>query len=200
MNNEQVLDSQVKSEWFHSNPNGWSREELLQLYQLIDNREKNFREELFRFINFYSAVCYAILGLTISGAASFYINKGKISLFFIFGPVLTLIICYLAIRVTKKTYHRIMEEVSVKIKLEHLLGLDSKIAVQYLSVGKPVWPKDRALLPPRHWKRRFKEDFSGDFIRDTAPRGLFREIKNFFLLIAILCIILAAAITLVNFY
>ncbi len=174
---------------------GWERGELLQLYQIVEAREKSFRDELFRFVNFYSAVCYAILALTISGFVSYYLQKNKISLIFLFGPLTTLLICYMAIRVTRKTYWRIMEETSTKIKLEHLLGLDTKLPLASEITPKPIWPEDRALLPPRHTQRRQRDNFSGDFISDTARRGIYREIKYFFGLIALLCLAMSAAFT-----
>ena len=185
--------------WFRSGESGgWKRDELLTLYQIVEAREKSFRDELFRFVNFYSAVCYAILALTISGFVSYFLQKGKISLIFLIGPIITLFICAMAIRVTRKNYRRIMEDTSTKIKLEHLLGLDCQLPLSYELSSSPIWPKDKGLLPPRHTERRYREDFSGDFIRDTASRGMYREIRYFFGVIIVLC--LAMVFTFITLY
>ena len=186
--------------WYEEKSDGFSRSELLKLYQFVEGREKAFREELYRFVNFYSAVCYAVLGLTLSGFFAMYSKNGKTSLFLLFGPFLALIVCILGIRVASRTYRRIIEEVSTKAKLEHLLGLDGKIAVLTCEGDSPIWTEDQALISTRHAKRRLEEKNSKDFIKKSSRRGLFREIRLYFGSLALFTILLSAVIIALRFW
>ena len=138
--------------WYTKDPNGFHRDELLHLYKIYDQREKSFRDDLFRFTNFYSAVCYAILAMTLSGFVSFY-GKGMILLWLLLGPTLTFCMCLLGVRVTRRIYHRIMKELSVKIKIENILGLDGPIPVEQFLGKVETWAEDNALLPTRYTEK-----------------------------------------------
>ena len=175
------------------NPDGFSSKELLTLYRLVDQREKSFREDLFRFTNFYSAVCYVILAMTLSGILSLY-SKGPSILILIFGPAFTLCMCYLGFRVTSRFYRRIIEEISVKVKVENALGLDSAIPLTEFLAEKSVWEKDESFLPERLAKRRFRDEGSSDFIHSACKGSLYRDNRMFFGLIALFSIILLIVI------
>lgn len=180
--------------WYVQNPTGFTREELLKLYTLVEEREKSFREELYRFVNFYSAVCYAVLGLTLSGLFTLYAQKGRVSLLLLFGPALAVIICMLGLRVTARTYRRIIEEISYKAKLEHLLGLDGTIPVQECLGTTLIWPDDQSLIAGRHAQRRYQETGSGSFIEASAKRGLYKDIRWYFGLIGAFSVLLGLVI------
>ncbi|MEM1010373.1 MAG: hypothetical protein AAGJ35_15375 [Myxococcota bacterium] len=181
--------------WYVQDDAGFTREQLLKLYTCIEEREKSYREELYKFVNFYSAVCYAVLGLTLSGGFTLYTQKGKVTLLLLFGPVVALLMCGLALRVTARTYRRIISEVGYKAKLEHLMGLDAPLAVREVPTGKPIWSEDQAVIATKHFNRRFQEDNTQAFVDKSSRRGLYAEIRNYFLLIG--AVTFGIAITLV---
>ncbi len=180
--------------WYLQKEDGFTRENILKLYELVESREKSFREELYRFVNFYSAVCYAVLGLTLSGVFTLYAQKGRVSLLLLLGPILSTMICGLGIRVASRTYRKIIEEISYKAKLEHLLGLDGPVPVQECLGVQPVWVEDESLLSTRHAKRRLEESNSVDFVNKSSRRGLFRDIRVYFGLIGGFSVLLAVVI------
>lgn len=185
--------------WYVQKEDGFTREELLKLYTLVENREKNFRDELYRFVNFYSAVCYAVLGLTLSGVFTLYAQRGRVSLLLLFGPVLAVLICFLGLRVISRTYRRIIEEIAYKAKLEHLLGLDGALPVQECLGTQTPWPEDEAVISTRHAQRRNDEVRSVDFIAASSKRSLARDLKWYFGLIGTFSFLLAIVITLIRF-
>jgi hypothetical protein len=185
--------------WYVQKEDGFTREELLKLYILVENREKNFRDDLYRFVNFYSAVCYAVLGLTLSGVFTLYAQKGRVSLLLLFGPILAVLICFLGLRVVSRTYRRIMEEIAYKAKLEHLLGLDGVIPVQEcLGEGTP-WQEDAAVISTRHANRRNDEASSTAFVNASSKRGIARDLRLYFGLIGLFSFLLVAVIVVVRF-
>ncbi len=153
--------------WYQVNPKGFSYEHLLELYRILDQREQSFREDLFRFTNFYSAVCLAILGITLSGFLALY-SKGSVSLFLLLGPAFSLGMCLLGLRVTGQIFRRINEEISTKAKLENILGLDRSIMVNEFLGEKPAWPEDNTFLPARHAARRFDEPSTQAFFKSGS--------------------------------
>jgi hypothetical protein len=186
--------------WYIQSTEGFTRDELLKLYKFSENREKAYRDELYRFVNFYSAVCYAVLGLTLSGFYAIYTQKGNTSLLLLFGPMLAFLICALGIRVAFRTYNRIIEEISVKAKLEHLLGLDQPIRVMEIPNNTPIWTEDSSLISTRHAKRRCEESNSDTFIVTSSQRGLYREIRIYFGIIAFFTLVLTVIIMGVRFF
>jgi len=179
--------------WHRQDPEGLSREDLLHLYQLVENREKAFRDDLFRFTNFYSAVCYAILAGTISGLITFH-TKGAILMALLLGPILTFSVCVLAIRATGDIYKRIIEEVAVKAKLENALGLDCCLAVKEFQGTHTIWKEDTSLIPTRHAKRRLREEASEAFVKKSAVGGVYKENRFYFRMIGFFSLVLAAAV------
>lgn len=179
--------------WYKEEPEGLKRDELLELYILVERRERSFREDLFRFTNFYSAVCYAILAVTLSGFMSLY-DRGPVIFCLAFGPTLTLCMCFLGIRVTGRIYRRIIEEISSKAKLENALGLDRPLSIaQYLGNSR-IWSDDECLLPSRHAKRRMRENTSEKFIEQAARGGFKRDNFVYFALIGVFSVLLGIAI------
>lgn len=181
--------------WYSIDNNGFKWNEILDLYRIVEQREQAFREQLFRFTNFYAAVCYAILGVTLSGFFSLY-SHGAIVLCLLFGPLLTLCMCFLGLRVTSRIYHRIVEEISVKAKIENALGLDRPIPITQFMGKDPVWPQDESLLPPRHTQRRFQNTNSASFIESSAHKGFYRDNRLYFWLIGAFSILMGLAILL----
>ena len=183
--------------WYVIDPDGFNRDELLALYKLVENRERAFREDLFRFTNFYSAVCYAILAVTLSGFISLH-DKGPILLCLIIGPVLTLLMCLLGIQVTSRIYQRVVREISIKVKIENALGLDQQIHLSRFSGKKIQWEQDEALLPNRHVAKRSEYQDSRTFIDSTARGGFSRDNRTYFAIIGLFSIILAIIIVATN--
>lgn len=179
--------------WYSVDANGFRWDELINLYRISDLRERSYRDDLFRFTNFYSAVCYAILGVTLSGFISLY-GKGLILLALLFGPILTFAMCALGLRVTGRIYQRIVEEISTKAKLENILGLDKPLSITQFMGKEAIWPQDECILPPRHAKRRVREQNSADFIATSAKGGFYRDNRMYFGLIAIFSVLLAITI------
>jgi hypothetical protein len=179
--------------WYTIDQNGFRWDELINIYRISDSRERSYREDLFRFTNFYSAVCYAILGVTLSGFVSLH-SKGPIVLALLFGPVLTFFMCILGLRVTGRIYQRIVEEISTKAKLENLLGFDKPLAVSQFMGKEAIWPQDDCILPPRHAARRMREQSSAEFIATSAKGGFYRDNRMYFGLIKIFAVLLAITI------
>lgn len=177
--------------------NGYDRKELISLYEIYEKRERGLREDLYRFTNFYSAVCYAILAATLSGVVSLY-NK-PIVIGLLFGPILTLFMCFLGIRVTKRIYKRIMYELSVKIKLENILGFDKPLLVAKFLGQEKVWENDQGLLPWRHAEKRQEHNNSKDFISSLAKSGFYMDNFIYFGLIAIFSFALGITIIVLHF-
>lgn len=184
--------------WYAKNPEGFERDELLSLYRVVDQRERAFREDLFRFTNFYSAVCFAILGITLSGFVNLY-KQGLILLALSFGPALTLCMCYLGLAVTGRIYHRIVEEISVKAKLENALGLDRPLQVKEYLGEKNIWEQDNCLLAPRHATRRTQDPCSDDFIKASGVKGFARDNRFYFGIIAAFSVLLEGVILVTSF-
>lgn len=184
--------------WYVQDPKGFRQDELLELYKIVEKRERGFREDLFRFTNFYSAVCYAILALTFSGFISLY-SKGMVTLCLILGPLMTLWMCLLGLRVTKSIYRRIMREVSMKAKLENALGLDRAMLISEFLGEKAIWQNDTSLIPNRHAEKRLACPTSDDFIESFMKSGFYRDNHTYFTIIACFSVILAVAIAFVSF-
>ena len=179
--------------WYAIDADGFNREELLGLYRLVEQRERAFREDLFRFTNFYSAVCYAILAMTLSGFVSLY-GKGPILLSLLLGPALTLLMCLLGIRVTTRIYLRVVREISIKIKIENALGLDRQIRLGRFCGEKTLWEQDQALLPGRHIIKRGEHQNSQTFIDASVKGGFSRDNRTYFAIIGFFSVILAIVI------
>lgn len=181
--------------WYKIDKEGFSREELIRLYSVVETRTRGFREDLFRFTNFYSAVCFAILGITLSGFVNFY-GKGFPVLFFLFGPITTIMMCFLGLRVTNQIYRRIQQETSMKAKIENALGLDQAMPVTKFYGEKVIWENDDSLIPTRHAERRFLEADSSHFV-DAGSRkkgGVNKNNKLYFGIIGAVSVLLIVTI------
>ncbi|WP_372370863.1 hypothetical protein [Candidatus Uabimicrobium sp. HlEnr_7] len=181
--------------WYKIDKGGFSKEELIRLYSVIETRTRGFREDLFRFTNFYSAVCFAILGITLSGFVNSY-DKGFPVLFFLFGPITTIFMCFLGLRVTNQIYRRIQQETSMKAKIENALGLDQEIPLVRFYGSKTIWEEDNSVIPTRHAERRFLEPDSSGFV-DAGSRkkgGVNKNNKLYFGIIGLVSIILIITI------
>lgn len=184
--------------WYKEDPNGYTWNELITLYQIVDKREMGFREDLYRFTHFYSAVCYAILAVTLSGFVTLYTKgqAGLILMTLLMGPFLTLCMCILGIRVTSHIYKRILKEISVKAKLENALGLDNKIPINKFMGKSPIWTEDESFLSKRHAEKRLKDSNSDAFVNSLRKSGFHRNNRAYFGIIAIFSLILSILIIL----
>lgn len=161
--------------------------------------ESNFKEEQFllethqkRFA-FFSSICTAIFAGTIAGA----LKSDQLFHYFLLliGPILIFLISHVGEQGTKRLYQRILENLTVRAKLEASLGLTKEISDD---VSTP-WPGE-SFIPSRHLESRANYNSSADFVEKQLDLGYQEAINRTFKCVKFASIVLAISLISVALY
>jgi len=188
------------TEGLRENPGTVDRDDDSQLlssddYLLLSLYRESIREAHFYTqthhsrIAFYVGVVTAIVGITGVGLfrATEWWQFGLMAL----GPLLIIMICFIGSAATFRMYQRLLEAITVRAKIEQLLGLTT---VGRFGFTKGGYWQSEPIVPVRHIKDRCEDDSSGDFIANRVEGGYRGPAKKLFLTLQVLSIILIGII------
>lgn len=142
--------------------------QLLKLYELQINEGHVYLKVYENRIGFYSGLISAIIGGIIYSITSFDSNPIVPSLL-IAEFVLLAAISQLAIIGTLRQYRQLLENITVRAKIEIKIGLTESITDN--KIAKEVAWGSEPIIAPRHIKNRKKYQSSEEFINDSLRKG-----------------------------
>lgn len=193
----------MKNSWLYKYGNEVSVDILLSTYKEY-REEKNIRYQMMmNETKFYVTIISALLSLTATGVA--VVGKTQILnitllgclcvIIFLIIPIISFYLSYTGILHLKGSYIVYLEHISVLIKLENILKIDSKLKPIELEEQKLEDPcylfkNDEYLIPNRWMKRRLVINNTEDFIEDVIkqPRSYYKIVRNVYILFIILSI------------
>lgn len=146
---------------------------LEKLLEIEIKEEQHFLEAHQKRVAFYSSILSAILAATIAGAMK--ATSGIHYTLLLAGPVLIFAIAHIARDGTFRIYQRFLEAVTIRAKIEQVIGLTKPISE--LSHDAEYWV-DEPFIPSRHMQARRKENSTEDFIEASKRLGYHRSTRN----------------------
>ena len=143
--------------------------DLLDLYKTIVEEEHYFAREHQSRIEFYVSIISALMTVTVAGAfkaASWYQY-----LFVTVGPILIFVVSEIAIGGTFRLYQRFLESITMRAKIEQIIGLTEEAAHQSEDEYWPLEP----IIPMRYLKARRESASSEEFIEKFSKAGYHRN-------------------------
>jgi len=126
---------------------------------------------------FFFSILSALFGLTIAGIIKSTLWYHFFSL--LIGPTLIYIVSEHAIKSTKMVSKRVMEAISIRAKLEQLLGLT--IPLNYAEkIKSSVYWKQDSVIPKRHITDRTKSENADIFINSEFNSGYQKSLNIMF--------------------
>ena len=141
-----------------------NKEEYLRIYDITSKEEQFYVDAHHKWVVFFSGIITALFGAMFAG-----ILNAKDNIHFIYltiGAFVIILIAILAIFVTSRYYDRFILAVSVKAKIEQVLGMTTK------SHDWDQYWTDEPLIPERFLKDRLKYPSSSRFIFSSKRRGI----------------------------
>ena len=152
------------------------KDDYLKLYEVVVSEEQHFLEAHQTRVKFYTSVISVLLAATVAG-----IVKSAVWYHYLFisvGPILTYLVSNIAVDGTFRLYQRFLESVTMRAKIEQVLGLtDNHEARQ--GDKKFYWSKE-PIVPPRHLKARRDCISSEEFIKKYSKAGYHRSTFQLF--------------------
>jgi hypothetical protein len=193
--------------WLCFSEEGYSRDELLQLFALTREQRNQHRTAIFDVLQFYSTLVAGLFAaeLTLCTFAIPYILTNvkqpneRAALFFFLSllPLAILFLIYFALINARKEYEKLIEHLTVEQKLETALGMMQPIQIKSQPAGPVPYPSDMALLYQRWIDGRMGFDRSVDFVASTVARtegGFFAPLRRSLLVIGITDALLLSAV------
>lgn len=167
-----------------------NQEELLKLYELIINEEHYFIEAHQTRIKFYTSIISAILAATVAGVfkATAWFHFSVLCL----GPFLAVMVSRIAVDGTYRLYQRFLEAITVRAKIEQLLGFTRPPNVS-TNTSTSYWGNE-ALVPERHIRSRKGCASSESFIDLHSEKGYHLWTMRFFRWLQLLSLFLLVAL------
>ena len=135
---------------------------LLKAYELTINEEHRFLTAHQTHAAFYAGVVTALVAGT--GAGLFNATEWFHFAFLLSGPALAVGVCAIAVQGLRRQYQRFLEAVTVRAKLESLLGFTT------LTVTSSYWAGE-SLIPVRYVNSRTAFTSSKEFVSMNLNRG-----------------------------
>jgi hypothetical protein len=165
-------------------------EHLLQYYEAV-MADIKFHVEME-----HKRVVASTTVLTAIGGATVFVLTAEISpdeaWFFLVGPFCMLMICYYALTIVRHSGRRNLEALSIKIKLDHLLGFAGKQYAKGLGISPVVpWAKE-GLVPSSYVMQTDAELTTEVWVDQSLKSGMNKMYNYYFGVFAFAAIALAA--------
>lgn len=158
---------------------------LEKLLEIEINEEQHFLEAHQKRVAFYSSILSAILAATIAGAMK--ATSGIHYTLLLAGPVLIFAIAHIARDGTFRIYQRFLEAITIRAKIEQVIGLTEPI--KKIRFSLEYWA-DEPFVPSRHMKARRKENSTDGFIEARKKLGYHRSSRNLFITFQITAVLI----------
>ena len=203
--NENIVSPIMKARWISKCGKEADLNVLLETYKEYRN-EKNVRYQMMmNETKFYVTMIAAILSLTATGAA--LILKREIHdpnvyallcvIIFLILPIIAFYLSYTGIIHLKGSYTVYLEHISVLMKLENILGIDSEIKLikcenELLEPTDSPLKNDKYIIPERWKNRRLNMHSTDDFINDVIkqPKSYYKIMRNVYILFIVISIVI----------
>lgn len=152
------------------------KEDYLKVYELIMKEEQHFLEAHQTRVKFYMSIISVLMAATVAG-----VMKATIWYHFIIltaGPILSLLASSIASDGTFRLYQRFLESVTMRAKLEQVLGF-TKIPQFDSSIENLYW-QNEGIVAPRHIESRKEFDSSKSFLEKFSRKGYHHSTKMLF--------------------
>lgn len=176
--------------WYSNNGREIEEDKLLTIYQESQQGQISQIDLHYKYVNYYSTICSALLTAFVAGMLQFY--NEPISLVLLVIPLIVINIAEHGKGAVDRFYQRFLEHVIVSAKIENMLGLDSQIQIKgKANPSKLLWPNDEVFIPKRHVEHRFEYADSENFIKKRMKGGANLKAHGIFLIFEILSVILS---------
>lgn len=158
--------------------------DILNLYKIVIEEEHFFAREHQSRIEFFVGIISALMTVTVVGAF-----RAKIwyeYLFVIVGPILILVVSEIAIEGTFRLYRRFLESITMRAKIEQIIGL-TKETVSH--DRNEYWPSE-PIIPSRYLQARHASTSSEEFIEKLSKAGYHKNSKYLFRVFQIVSVIM----------
>jgi len=170
------------------NYTGLDRKELMKIYELVISEERFFISEHHRKLAFYAGFISSMFAGVI---AMIFRANNLYHFLLLFWAVLFGIIpaCVAGYISSKNAYRRFLEAITMKAKLERVLGLENKIN----NVEEGNWMSNEQLISSRHLESRQDTDIktSNEWVKEKLKtlKSVHGSSKFFFWVFRTFCII-----------
>ena len=168
--------------------------DYLSLYEICLNEGHVYLKSYEERISFYIGIITAIFsGIAIGSYHAFDNSEDHLilRLILLVGLVAIAMFSEFAIRGTERLYRQILENVTVRAKIEQKLNLTQKPTEN--TDDPDIFWETEPIIPTRHIKARLKRKSSKKFVKKGMKSGYQRTIRQFFRLIQIFCGVFAFA-------
>jgi len=163
--------------------------DLLKLYELAANEERNQFEQYQKSISFHFGIVATLLGATVAGAlrASHWHHFMLLTV----GPLLAAIAAKIGIEGTTRLYLGWLERITIRAKIEDRLELTKPPAD---GVPLSYWHRE-AIIATRNLADRSSTESSKEFVEQRLERGYHRWARRFFFGFLVLALLLFVGLT-----
>ena len=151
---------------------------IMDIYRVIAEDELRTIKMYHDNLKFFMGIITGIVAGTALGI--FKASKTHHYVMILFGPVLLYFICEIAKKGIDRFYGRLLETITMKAKLEHVLDM-TEIPAESNEITDYPWAKE-AIIPTRHLDNRGREgQNSKDWVKENLARGYNRLVRRLFL-------------------
>ncbi len=155
-----------------------------KLLEIEIDEEHHFLEAHQKRVAFYSSILSALTAATIAGAMKASLSYHYFLL--LAGPLLIFSISHIAKDGTFRIYQRFLEAITIRAKLEDVLGLTTSL--KEFNIEAKYW-SDEPFIPHRHLEARMGSQSTNDFIESRKKSGYHKSslyLFNTFQFVAVL--------------
>lgn len=171
------------------------KKDALELYKSLRTQETNWLTLHRNDSQRYLTIIVAIFAVAV-GAAYQLKDHHNLMIAVVVGPILNTLLCLTAIMVCKESYRRYLEEVTIEIKLESIIGLNSERAMPEGQFNH--FPIDKHYIP-NSWLEGRAHQSATDFVRVHMADKSSRYVSISFLLLFVANLVFAGFLLLVFF-
>jgi len=142
----------------------------LDLYKVVVDEELKLISMHQDRIKFFTGLLSGLVAGTVAGLfkSEYWYHYALMGL----GPVLIIVACHIAEQSIFRLYQRFLEAVTVRAKLEQLLGM-AESPMELDQVSDPYWAEE-PIVAPRHLESRKRYKTSGEWLQAHFDKGSHR--------------------------
>ena len=163
-----------------------STDDYLKLYDIFVKEEQHFLESHQTRVKFYTSIISALLVATVAGILKS--TEWHHYLLMLVGPTLSFFVSVIALDGTFRLYQRFLESVSMRAKIEQIIGMTKQTKFQEDNV--PSYWDNESIVPPRHLQSRIESKSTENFIKTYSKKGYHRSTHHLFRIFQILSAIM----------